>query len=123
MTREKKDLEDEYKNKDLDIVFEFSGPRTPQRNGRVETMFQTLHRRIRTMLNGAGYQEEIRSGIWAKYASNATFHSNILATRVTKRSPQELLFGKEAIYAHNLRVSGKMGIVTTNKKIQQKLKD
>jgi hypothetical protein len=29
-----------------DIKFEFSGPRTPQRNGKVERKFQTLYGRI-----------------------------------------------------------------------------
>jgi hypothetical protein len=58
------------------------------------------------MLNGEEIQEEIRSGIWAEYPSTATFYSNILATRVTKRTPQELLFGKEAHCAHNLRMFG-----------------
>jgi hypothetical protein len=46
--------------------------------------------------DGAGLQDEIRNGIWDECASNLTLYSNILATRVTKRSPQELLFGKEA---------------------------
>jgi hypothetical protein len=46
------------------------------------------------MLNGAGIQEEIRSGIWAEFGSTATFYSSILATRVTKKSPKEFLFGK-----------------------------
>jgi hypothetical protein len=75
------------------------------------------------MLIRAGLQEEIRSGIWTECASTAALHSNILATRVTKTSPQELLFGKEAHCAHNLRMFGKMGVVTTKKKIQGKLKD
>ena len=120
---ENKALEDECKSKGLGITFEYSGPRTPQRNGKVERKFQTLYGRIRAMLNGAGLQEEMRSGIWAECASTATFYSNILATRVTKKSPQELLFGKKSHCAHNLRVFGEMGIVTTKKKIQGKLKD
>jgi hypothetical protein len=49
--------------------------------------------RIRAMLNRSGLPEEIRSGIWAESVSTATFYSNILASRVTKRFPQELLFG------------------------------
>jgi hypothetical protein len=90
---ENKDLEDEYKSKVLAIVFEYAVPRTSKRNLKVERMCQTFFGRIRAMLNGSGLQEEIRSGIWAECASTATFYSNTLATRVTKRSPQELLFG------------------------------
>jgi hypothetical protein len=58
-------------------------------------MFQTLYDRIRAMLNRAGLQKEIRGGIWDECTSTATFYSKILATRATKMSPQELLFGKE----------------------------
>jgi transposase InsO family protein len=43
--------------------FEFSGTRTPQRNGKVEMKFQTLYGRIRAMLNGAGLQGELRDKI------------------------------------------------------------
>jgi hypothetical protein len=36
------------------LQFEFSGPRTPQRNGKVERKFQTLYGRIRAMFNVSG---------------------------------------------------------------------
>jgi hypothetical protein len=65
------------------------------------------------MLNGEMLQEEIRSIIWAECSSTATLYSNILARRVTKRSPQEFLFGKEAHCPRNLRMFGEMGIVIT----------
>jgi hypothetical protein len=61
---------------------------------------------------------KIRSGIWTECASNTTFYSKILVTRVTKKSPRELLFGKEAHGANNLRMFGEMSIVTTKNKIQ-----
>ena len=99
---ENKALEDECKSKGLGIAFEYAGPRTPQRNGKVERKFQTLYGRIRAMLNGAGLQEGIRSRIWAECASTAKFYSIILETRVTEKSPQELLFGKEAHCTYNL---------------------
>jgi hypothetical protein len=35
------------------IKFELSGPRTPQRNGKLERMFQALYERIWAILNGA----------------------------------------------------------------------
>jgi hypothetical protein len=75
------------------------------------------------MLNVAGLQEEIRSVIWAECASIFTFYSTILETRVTKSSPQELIFGKEAHCTHNLRMFGEMGIMITKKNIKGKLKD
>jgi hypothetical protein len=39
--------------KSFGVKFEFSGPRTPQRNGKFERKFQTLYGRIRSILNGA----------------------------------------------------------------------
>jgi hypothetical protein len=47
----------------------------------------------------------------------------MLSTRVTKRFPQDFLFGKEDHCVNNLRIFGEMGIVTTKKKIQGKLRD
>jgi hypothetical protein len=46
--------------KSFGMKFEFSGPRTLQRNGKVERKFQTLHRRIRAMLNGANLEGELK---------------------------------------------------------------
>jgi hypothetical protein len=48
------------------IKFEFSGPRTPQRNGKVERKFQSLYGRIQVMLNGADLEGELRDKIWAE---------------------------------------------------------
>jgi transposase InsO family protein len=38
------------------IKFEFSSPRTPQQNGKVERKFQTFFGRIRAILNNAGLE-------------------------------------------------------------------
>jgi hypothetical protein len=39
-------LEKLCKQQNVDVKFEFSGPRTPQRNGKVEQEFLTLYGRI-----------------------------------------------------------------------------
>jgi len=39
------------------VKFEFSGPRTSQRNGKFERTFQTLHGGIRSMSNGTGLED------------------------------------------------------------------
>jgi hypothetical protein len=49
--------------KSFGIKFEFSGPRTPQRNGKVEGKFQILYGRIWEMLNGANLEGELRDKI------------------------------------------------------------
>jgi hypothetical protein len=46
--------------KSFGIKFEFLGHRNPQSNGKAERKFQTLHRRIRAMLNGANLEGELK---------------------------------------------------------------
>jgi hypothetical protein len=58
--------------KSFGVKFEFSGPRTPQRNGKVERKFQTLYGKIRAMLNGAGLEGELRDKIWVQCVMNVT---------------------------------------------------
>jgi hypothetical protein len=62
------------------IKFEFSGPRTPQRNGKVERKFQILYGRIRAMLNGANLEGKLRDNIWAECVMNVTYSSIIIST-------------------------------------------
>jgi transposase InsO family protein len=63
--------------KSFSIEFEFSGPRTPQRNGKVEKKFQTLYGRIRAMLNGAGLEGELRDKIWSECVMNVTIYPTL----------------------------------------------
>ena len=88
-------LEDHCNHIGIHVSFEYSGPRTPQRNGKVERKYQILYGRIRAMLNGAGLKDEVRSGIWAESASTATFYSNVLLTNGRSKSPQKRMFAKE----------------------------
>jgi hypothetical protein len=60
---EKMTMKNDPEIKSFGIKFEFSGPRTPQRNGKVKRKFQTLYRRIQAMLNGAGLEGELRDKI------------------------------------------------------------
>jgi transposase InsO family protein len=78
--------------KSLGIKFEFSGPRTPQGNGKVERKFQTLYRRMRAMLNGADLEGELRGKIWAECVMNVSYLSNIISTKLIFKSPFELLY-------------------------------
>jgi hypothetical protein len=66
--------------KSFGIKFEFLGPRTPQRNGKVERKFQNFYGRIRAMLNGADLEGELRDKIWAECVMNVTYLSNIIST-------------------------------------------
>jgi hypothetical protein len=77
--------------KSFGIKFEFLGPRTPQRNGKVERKFQTLYGRIRATINGVGLEGELRDKIWAECVMNVTYLSRIISTKSKFKSPFELL--------------------------------
>jgi hypothetical protein len=74
------------------IKFEFSGPRTPQRSGKVETKFQTLYGRFRAMLNDAGLENDVISGEWSECANTVTFLSKITSIKTQDKCPHQLLF-------------------------------
>jgi transposase InsO family protein len=101
--------------KSFEIKFEFSGPRTPQRNGKVERKFQTLYGRIRAILNGAGLEGELKDKIWAECVMNVTYLSNFISAKLIFKSPFELLYGD------NLKMFGEVGEVNTTERIQAKL--
>jgi transposase InsO family protein len=81
--------------KSFGIKFIFLGPRTPQRNGRVERKFQTLYGRIRAIINGADLEGKLRDKIWAECVMNSTYLSNIISTKSNSKSPFELLYGEK----------------------------
>jgi transposase InsO family protein len=83
--------------KSFGIKFEFSGPRTPQRNGKNERKFQTLYGRIQAILNGANLEGELRDKIWAGCVMNVTYLSNIISTKSNLKSPFELLYDEKLI--------------------------
>jgi hypothetical protein len=51
---------------------EFSGPRTPQRNGKVEQKFQTFYGRIRPTLNNEGLEDSVRTVVSASVQEQQT---------------------------------------------------
>jgi hypothetical protein len=71
-------LEKLCEQQNVDVKFEFSGPRTPQRNGKVERKFQILYGRIQAMFNDAGIEGNFHQGLWAECASTATFMITLL---------------------------------------------
>jgi hypothetical protein len=74
-------LEKACKHEKLCIKFEYSEPRTPQRNDKLEQKFQRLYGRIRAMLNDAGVEGDFREGVWAECASTATSYENLIVDK------------------------------------------
>jgi hypothetical protein len=52
--------------KQLGFEFEFSGSRTLQIKGKVDSKFQKIYGRIRAIFNGAGLKDKLRNGIWTE---------------------------------------------------------
>jgi hypothetical protein len=77
---ENRTLESKCNEKGIGITFEYTGPGSPQFNGRVERKFPTLYARVRTMLNAAGVPKHIREGVWAEAAKTATVIENLIVT-------------------------------------------
>jgi len=96
--------------KSFGVKFEFSGPRTPQRNGKVERKFQTFYGRIRSMLNGAGLKGDLRNKIWAECVMTTTYLSNVLSTKFSLKCPFELLYESKPILHDKLKIFGEVGL-------------
>jgi hypothetical protein len=73
------------------------------------------------MLNNAGLEDEIRSGVWSECANTVTFLSNIMSLNGQDKCPYQLLFGSSPKLPSNIRSFGEMGVVTTKSDIQGKL--
>jgi hypothetical protein len=118
---ENKALFDACQAQGYGVKFEFSGPRTPQQNGKVERKFQTFFGRIRAMLNSTGLKDHLRSGVWTEYAMTVTYLSNITSIKEKMICPYQLLFGSKPRLPESLRSFGEIGVVSTKKDIQGKL--
>jgi hypothetical protein len=107
--------------KSFGTKFELLGPRTPQRNGKVERKIQILYGRIWSMLNGADLEGELRDKIGAEFLLNVTYFSDIISTKISFKSPFELLYGEKPTLHNNFKIFGEVRVVTTKEKIQANL--
>jgi len=111
-------LEDLCIEKDLCIIFEYTAPGTPQRNGVVERAFATMLGKTRAIMNGAGFDKKKRHLFWTEAANTVTRLENITIRNGTMCTPHYLFYGSDAPYAQYLQVFGKLAIVkvlnTTN---------
>jgi transposase InsO family protein len=107
---ENKALFDACQAQGYGVKFEFSGPRTPQQNGKVERKFQTFFGRIRAMLNSVGLKDQLRYGVWAECAMTATYLSNITSIKEKMICPYQLLFGNRPKLPKSLRFLVKLAL-------------
>lgn len=73
-----------FEAENMRINFEFTARGTPQQNGVVERVFQTLYNRVRAMLNGGGFEDEMRQLLWVECANTATMLENMTVRKEGK---------------------------------------
>ena len=95
----------------LNIKFEFTGPGSPQYNGRVERKFATLYGKVRSLLNTAQLPEFLRKKLWAEACNFATDMENLLITPPLSKSPYELFYGHPSPATQNLHQFGEVAVV------------
>jgi hypothetical protein len=105
------------------IKFEFSGPRTPQRNRKVERKFQTFYGRVIATLNYGGIKDRVRTGVWSECVRTKTFLSNITSIKAKDKCTNQIIFGSKPKLPTSLRIFREMSTVTAKEDIQGKLKN
>jgi hypothetical protein len=120
---ENKSFYDSFRANGLNIKFEFSVPRTPQRIGDLQQKFQTFYGRIRATLDNGGIEDRIRTGLWAEYARTSVFLSNITSIKAKDKCPYKLMFGRKPKLKSRLRSYGEMGVFTNKDDIQGKFEE
>jgi hypothetical protein len=75
------------------------------------------------MLNSAGVNDQLRSGVWVECTMTVTFLSNVTSVKNKEIFPYELLFGCKPKLPTSLRSFVEIGVVTTKANIQSKLEN
>lgn len=119
---ENKILGKELENLPNKITIEFTGPSTPQYNGKVERKFATLWSKVRAVLNNAKLDEKLRNGLWAEAANHCTLLENMLVPVGETKSAYEKFYGVKPDF-EGLHPFGELVVVTNMERIKGKLED
>ena len=93
------------------LQFEWTAPRTPEYNGKVERKFPTLLGRKRAMLNKAKIEGADRYKFWTEAANTATKLDGLLVTSSKHKCADENFYGKTPKFKDHLIPFGKLGVV------------
>jgi hypothetical protein len=104
------------------IVYEYTSPRTPKQNGKVERGFATVLGRARSMMNSAGLTSNMRSRLWPEYARTATLLENAMPTRAHGTPIVRFSGGPYKWFKiNNMRKFGECAVITTKTDTTPKL--
>ena len=109
----------------MKVQFEYTPPGSPQFNGVVERKFKTLYERVRSLLNSAGLDKELREGLWAEAAQYATDIENLLVTPSKTHSSWFAFYQRDHPILRNIRQFGEVAIVEEHRTrgMRSKLED
>jgi len=118
-------LEKKLKREGMGIQMEYTARKTPEQNGRVERLFQTLFGRIRSCFNGARMTKKMKLKLWAECASYVTDCHNIITSDGNCEPPHLAFYGEMPRYSKHLRRFGEVAVVTKfgSNEIKGKLAD
>ena len=119
-------FEKEAEKEKLGLTFEYTAPKTPQQNGRVERKFQTLYGRVRAMLIGSGIDMPLRNRLWSEAANTATLYDSIIMRRGSIVTPLQKFFGKgtaSQILDTPTKKFGEECVVADRNQIKSKVKE
>jgi hypothetical protein len=94
---------------------EYTAPRTPEQNGKVERGFATILGRARAMMNSAGLTSIMRARVWAESAATATLLENAMPTSRENGVPVKRFYGEQYKWFKNgnLHKFGECAVITT----------
>jgi transposase InsO family protein len=107
---ENKLLETVSRKQGYGLEFEYTPPGSPQFNGKVERKFATIVSRVRAQNTAAGFERQLRNGLWTESARHATDLENLMLTKRRSRSPHYDFFNCDAGYFKCLRQFGEVAI-------------
>jgi hypothetical protein len=113
-------LEKRLKSSDWksDIVFEYTGRDTPQRNSLAEVSFHTLASRGRAVMNDAQVPNEFRYILWREAFRTATLLDGLTIIEINNIKATRYIHweGNNPKFVSNLRTWGEAGVVKLKNK-------
>ena len=108
---ENRSLQKECEKQNLEIIFEFTAPVTPQQNSVVEKKIATLMGRSRAMMTQAGFSQQDKRKFWCEIISTATKLNNTMVRKERTKPPHTLFYNKGARYMKYLRSFGELAVI------------
>jgi hypothetical protein len=94
------------------IEVEFTGPDTPQHNGKVERRIYNNKLKAKAMLFQAGFTEKMRAKLWWLAVDYANDCSNVTATTRQDSYAYKRFYKKDSNLVHYMQPFGRLGYAT-----------